>query len=74
MKKIFTKTFYDLSAADQAGIVAVEINDLQTAFWIDKESERKAKRRIRYLERKMEEVAFIQELVQAQTNEEDANA
>jgi hypothetical protein len=60
MKKIFTKTFYDLPAAEQAGIVAVAINDLQTAFWIDKEGERKAKRRIRYLERKMEEVASMQ--------------
>jgi len=54
-KKIFTKSFFQLSAIDQAAVVNAEIRDLECQDCLTPEGEKNAKRRIRCITKKAEQ-------------------
>ena len=60
MRKLFTKNFFNLSSTDQAKLVDAVLHELETAVYISKADERRARRSAAYIRKKAVEFGIME--------------
>jgi len=60
MRKLFTKNFFNLSSTDQTKLVDAALLELETAVYISKDDERRARRSAAYIRKKAVEFGIME--------------